>query len=205
MFIGASISDLQTRRVPNRYWVPFLVAAPFLAPADPTAWAFAAGGAAFFYGFWRLGLFGGADAKGLMVVAALTPTLPALLEHKTILAFDALVNATLLMVALPGLFLLWNLVRGDLRMPAALLGMRMDVARARERHLWPMQDVNGRWRYMHRPGIDVDGVFRAHQQAGHDRIWVTPKIPFMVPLTAGLILAAGPGNLALWAMAQVLG
>lgn len=204
MFVGASISDLETRRVPNRYWIPFLVAVPFLAPWGLTAWLFAAGTAGFFYLLWRMGLFGGADAKGLMVVAMLTPRVPELLDHRTVLAFDALVNATLLMVTLPILFLAWNVARGDLRLPAALLGARMDLGKARDRHLWPMQEADGRWRYLHRPGVDVSGIFAAHARAGATRVWVTPKIPFMVPLTAGLILAAGPGNLALWAMAEVL-
>lgn len=210
MFFGASLSDLQTRRVANRYWVPFLVAAVFLA-ADPlpgrVALLFALGVIGMMYLFWRVHLFGGADAKGLMVVALLTPTAPDLLASRTVLALDTLVNATFMMVGLPLLFLLWNVVRGEVVLPAALLGTRMDLERARRQHYWPMQTVAQgglAWRYMHRPGTDVDEEFASLRRAGVERVWVTPKIPFMVPLTLGMIAAALWGNLALRAMAALL-
>jgi preflagellin peptidase FlaK len=34
-------------------------------------------------------------------------------------------------------------------------------------------------------------------KAGHRRVWVTPKIPFIVPILASLILTVAVGNLLL--------
>ena len=214
MFVGASVSDLQTRRVPNRYWLPFLFAALALAlgrnmagtqSLDGVLWA--AGSAGAMYLFWRFGLFGGADAKGLMVVAALTVAPPDLLNHRTVLALDSLVNATFVMVLLPFGFLAWNLLRGRLALPAGLLGVRMALARAETRHVWPMQEATGdglRWRYFHRPGTDLVATYAGLRRAGVRTLWVTPKIPFMVPLTFGMVAAVFWGNLALRAMAALL-
>lgn len=205
MMAGASISDLQTRRVPNRYWIPFLVAAAFFAPGVPlAAWLWSAGACAFLYGLWWFGLFGGADAKGLMVVALLLPTTPDLLDARTIVPVDALVNGTFVVVAFPVFFLLWNAVRGDVRLPAMLLGIRSE----RRRHMWPMQEVDGdtlRWRYLHRPGRESEPLFDALERAGIKRPWVTPKVPFMIPLAGGLWAAVTYGNLVFLGMSWLMG
>jgi len=36
---------------------------------------------------------------------------------------------------------------------------------------------------------------KALQKAGKKKVWVTPKIPFMVPMVAGYLLAFVAGNL----------
>lgn len=207
MLLGASVSDLRTRRVPNSYWLPFLVAAGFLgvtAGASLAAWLWALGACAFLYGMWWLGLFGGADAKGLMVVSLLLPTAPDLLGDRVTSALDVLINGTMLVVVLPVLFIAWNVARGDVRLPAMLLGFRS----AGRRNVWPMQRIeNGalRWRYLHRPGGDADMAFTQLEAAGVVRPWVTPKVPFMLPLTGGLILLFTHGNLVFVALRWMMG
>jgi len=212
MFLGAILSDLRTRRVPNRYWVPFLAAGLVLAlrdlghgglPWSGVAWA--AGTCAFLYALWWLGLFGGADAKGLMVLAVLWPAAPDLYAARTTPTVDALMDGTLLMLALPVAFFVWNAAHRDVAFPAMLLGVRTDLRRAWDRHVWPLQQVrDGRvvWRFRHRPGQGADHA--ALHRAGLDRVWVTPKIPFMLPLGVGLLLAAWKGNLILALMAALL-
>lgn len=199
MFVGASISDWQIRRVRDRYWMPFVAAAVLWLIADALTgqWSWqaigvAAGATAFLYGLWWLGLFGGADAKGLMVVSWLVPIEPALLGGRTTPAIDGLLNGALLVVAVPVLFLILNLARGHLQLPAMLLGLKMAKDKARAGHNWPLQTTTG-WQWFHKPGVPV------HWHKLPDPLWVTPKLPFMLPLTAGLI-AAWKGNMLLLLM-----
>jgi preflagellin peptidase FlaK len=88
----AAWRDLRTRRVPNRTWLPLLALALVTLVWD--ARLVAAGpayGLSVFlvrlglsvgllvplaYGFWRLGAFGGADAKAFMLLALLFPAYP---------------------------------------------------------------------------------------------------------------------------------
>ena len=213
MFLGASLHDLRSRRVPNRYWLPFILAAAIwllqdalLGEVDGAYLAWAGGGSLTAYLFWRAGMFGGADAKALMVLAWLWPGTPDL-ERGFTPMLDTLVDATFVMLLVPVAFLLWNLVRGDLHMPAMLLGFTMAVDAAQRRHVWPLRqwtDGAWRWRYLHRPGGEADPTWQAMREQGITRTWVTPKIPFMISLTLGLVLAAWQGNLVLRAMAHVL-
>lgn len=88
----AAWQDLETRRVPNRTWLPLAALAVALLSWEG-AGALVAGGfdlvsfavgtsisllvvAPAAYLFWRLGAFGGADAKALIVLAVLFPTFP---------------------------------------------------------------------------------------------------------------------------------
>ena len=84
--------DIRTRRIPNRLWLPLAALAvvllvwELLALGDATALerrrffvrvAFSAGFVIpLSYLFWRLGGFGGADAKAFFIIAVLFPTFP---------------------------------------------------------------------------------------------------------------------------------
>jgi preflagellin peptidase FlaK len=88
----AAWRDLRTRRVPNRVWYPLLALAAVTLAWD--AWRVATGPSyrlslflvhlavslglvvPLAYGFWRLGAFGGADAKAFMLLALLFPEYP---------------------------------------------------------------------------------------------------------------------------------
>lgn len=218
MLAGGSILDLRSRRVPNRYWFPFVALAALFLLRDAVvlglpALAFPYGSAALLAGFlyllWRFGLFGGADAKALMVAAFLAPhpladpivpRFPALP-----MALDALGNGALLLVALPVLLAAWNLAHGRTAFPALLLGVPMSVAKAQATHVWPLQRIEEgtlRWRYWTRIQAGGD-PYVGFAEAGIETVWITPKIPFLVPVTAGWLLAAGPGNLALFILARL--
>ncbi|MHB8633293.1 MAG: A24 family peptidase [Thermoplasmatota archaeon] len=212
MLVGAAVQDVQTRRVPNRYWIPFAAfSAVFLAidlAGDRVAWvsyvvaAFACG---VLYLFWRLHLFGGADAKGLMVLAFLVPVqagspLPPVLA---VLVVGSLLNL------LPAVALLvWNVLHGRFRFPAAFLGVPMPLERARRSHVWPMQDVqpDGRvtWRYWQRLGVDNEDTYARLLRAGVDPVWTTAKLPMMVALAVAFAItwAWGPAVLRMVAGAR---
>ena len=212
MLAGAVPADVIRRRVPNQWWIPFvalaaaLILGDLLDPArDWRRLAIGYGGAAVvagaMYAFWRLRLFGGADAQALMVLAFLAPW-PSPHGASIQPALDALANGSVLMLAVPVVSLLLNLVRGDVALPAMLLGWRADLARARAAHVWPLQRVgaDGRlgWVYWRKASLDsLDAEYDALEAAGVRRVWVTAKVPFLVPLALGLAIAWRWGNVLL--------
>jgi preflagellin peptidase FlaK len=216
MLALGSALDIRQRRVPNKVWLPFLALVPVFAAvdvvrtADRSTLVLPYGVAVllcgFFYALWWMRLYGGADAKALMVASLLAPfpvaspadaRLPALP-----LSLDAMVDGTLLLIALPILMALWNLARGRPRFPAAFLGVRMPLGKARGAYVWPMQRVGDdgqvRWRYWQRiHGDDLAAAYDRLAAAGITEVWVTPKLPFLVPVTVGWFLAGLAGNVAL--------
>jgi preflagellin peptidase FlaK len=153
--------------------------------------------------FYRLGLLaGGADAKALISLALLVP-LPVdlgALPLRTLRlppAFAILGNAVLAFLAVPLGLLVVNLARRDLRFPHLLLATRMPIADARGKHVWPMEYVkDGQVRTMYMPSRFVweDEDWDALLAAGRDRIWATPKVPFLIPLLVGFVLTFLAGD-----------
>lgn len=212
MLAGAAVSDLRTRRVPNRYWYPFALAALVLLLTDAAlhgvaglGWplAIALGLAGLFYAAWRLGLFGGADAKGLMVLAFLMPH-PVRAGLQLPFAFDALANGALLVLIVPVVLLAWNVAHGHLRFPALLLAVPLPIGAAEAQHVWPFQRVLAdgtlAWQYWQRPGRDQSSAYAALREAGLTTVWATPKIPFMAFAAAGAVVSWLFGNLVLVAL-----
>lgn len=152
---------------------------------------------------------GGADAKALISLAILFPFYPEignipiltaeleLVEVFMPFAFAVLVTAAIVVALTPIGFLLSNLSKGEMRFPQALLGYRMDVKEARGRHVWLMERVvDGRHVIYSRPKgeEDLGKELDLLEGAGHKRVWVTPKIPFIVPMLIGLIVCTFLGS-----------
>jgi preflagellin peptidase FlaK len=143
VFAWAAYRDINTRRVPNRTWAP-LVAVGVVALAwdglltlDADAFAqrllviraLVSLGivAPLGYGLWRIGGFGGADAKAVMVLAVLFPTFPtfylpgvALPVVRTplgVFSMTVLTNTVLLGLAYPLVLAGVNLLRGRVGLP----------------------------------------------------------------------------------------
>ena len=115
-------------------------------------------------------------------------------------ALDAVANGSLLMLGLPVLTAALNLARGHVAVPAMLLGWPVAIRKARAAHVWPMQrvreDGSVGWRFWQRAGLEsLDAEYDALERAGLSRVWVTAKVPFLVPLAAGLALSWRWGNL----------
>ncbi len=213
MLLGASWSDILTRRVRNQYWFPFIIVAAILwldrfqdgIPFDLILGATVL--TVIVYAMWYFGTFGGADAKGMMLLAWLWPGAPDLLAARTIPTLDVLVNASLAALAFPVVFVIWNAIRGDIAFPAMLLGTRMERHKAERRFVWPMQRIVDtsegpvtKWRFWQRPAESLDATYGRLRVAGVDTVWVTPKIPFMIPLTAGAVVTWLVGNVVLWGL-----
>jgi len=65
----------------------------------------------------------------------------------------------------------------------------MNVSKAKEKFVWPLEKiVDGKRRFAYMPKeFDVEDELQEFENLGIKEIWVTPKIPFMIPLLAGFI------------------
>ncbi len=169
---------------------------------------------AFFFVMYQLDVIkGGADAKALIALSLVFPVYPELaglplLELNdpaalTILPFPVLVlfNGAILTLLVPVGMLAVNLVRRDFRFPSMLFGTRMTIEDARKKHVWPMERVaDGEVRSVLFPRSDDEADWDSLRQAGVDRPWVTPKVPFLIPLTLAVPFSLLMGNLLLYLM-----
>lgn len=157
-------------------------------------------------------LHGGGDAKAFVAIAMLHPLWPSFMALPLVqptsriavaapygFVFFVLFYASLASVLY---FTPRNLLRNS-RDPEAkapfstrALGHRMKVADAKNAYVWPMEVVrDGKVVRRTRPGDDdPKEEFEKLEKAGVKVAWVTPKIPFMVPLAVGYVVAVVLGN-----------
>jgi preflagellin peptidase FlaK len=175
----AAYRDIQTRRVPNRTWLPLGVLGLVLLAVD--LWGVVPPAtftdrlvllrttislgfvAPLAYLFWRLGGFGGADAKALIVLAVLFPTfptyflpgvaLPVVVPTLGVFSMTILTNTVVLGLAYPLGVALRNVLRRDVA-PVMLLGHRSQVADLAEAHGRLMETTEG----YTRSGLDLDAL-----------------------------------------------
>ena len=151
---------------------------------------------------------GGADAKALISLAVLFPVYPLIASFPLVSAdetmqivfpfsISVLTNAAILVAFLPLAFLIMNLLRRDLKSPQIFLGYRMEIDRVIGKHVWLMERIiEGRRVFYTRPKIEenlTEELAKLREQ-GITRVWITPKIPFIIPMLAGLLLTAVVGN-----------
>lgn len=222
----ASWTDWNWRRAPNVLWIVVALAALVLLAVDLAAepgrilaqWGYLAAApfvAGFFWLAWRFRLIaGGADAKALMAFALLLP-LPLDLGGLPLVrsvfpgSVAVLADSLLAFLLVPVGFALWNVAHGSFRFPHLLLGRAVPVADLGTGHDWPMERVeDGRVRttwFAHRRTDDVEELQAALTKAGRSKAWVTPKVPFMLPLLVGFVAAFVVGDILTWAIQKVLG
>jgi archaeal preflagellin peptidase FlaK len=218
-FLGyAAVLDLRTRRVPNNVWLALGSLALLLFLYDffgsgRFSWItvlIALGAIAVMYGLWYIHvLAGGADAKAMMALALLVPhaILWTVGNHALPLwpspmpgVLVVLANSVLVFAVAPLVLAAYNLVRRDLHLPSMFLGYRLPLAKARESWVWVVDhiDAEGRRRNTLFPSAMSDEDYEANldrlSAAGIERVWVTPKIPFMVPLLIGFVGAFTIGD-----------
>jgi hypothetical protein len=157
-------------------------------------------------------LYGGADAKALMVSALLIPifaqpvlSLPA---NATMalgvfpFAFTLLLNAAVVAIAVPIVLFARNAARGELEGLRSFTGFRIDVRELPDRFVWirdptfhadpeeeevDTSEDDRRLRERQRDRLIAEGV---------ERVWVTPQIPFVVLMAIGALLGVLAGSLA---------
>ena len=161
-----------------------------------------------FYLMYMLGVLrGGADAKCLMVMAMTFQTYPEIwdlplianpsLDIQCILSFPiaVLFHAALFSFA----WLFWTVIRKIYRKddPVQMMTLscyRMSIDEARRSHVWPKQDAyNGM--IVNVRGIPDDGALDRLEAVGAEDVWVTPIIPFMIPITVAVVFIIIVGSL----------
>jgi preflagellin peptidase FlaK len=232
-------SDLKTRTVPNELWGVVFVAALPLVIADTLAQGgryliytavSVVGIYVFVYVLFRLGAFGGADAKALIALSFIFPAFPDITilgyglplsgaPPLNIFAFSTLANAVLLTIIVPLGILAYNLctlpVREIMEKPWYLIvGYRCRISDLKDRHVRLIEDFEcegGEVRKKFtRRGTDIDDpVLKRLEQLTSSgligkRVWVTPGLPFTIPITAGFVAAIVYGDLIASCMMMLL-
>lgn len=165
--------------------------------------------------FFQTGLLkGGADAKALMSLAVLAPFYPAFLGFPIIemgspagsfmeivfpFSLVILMNAAILTVFAPLVFLTINARKGNLEFPQCLFGYKAGLTDF-PKFAWLMERVRN-----DRVEISVFPKRRGDKEEeiqrliafGRGEAWATPQLPFMVPMLLGLLISFFVGNLIL--------
>ncbi|MCI4351332.1 MAG: prepilin peptidase [Thermoplasmata archaeon] len=154
-------------------------------------------------------LYGGADAKALMVAGLLVPLDAAPLvalptTASTVLAIypfalTLIMNAALLSLAIPIGIALRNVRAGDFEFPRGFVGYRIPVEQLPEKFVW-LRDPTFRRESEAAETSGEDRKIRERQardlvSAGVKETWVTPQLPFVVLIAAGGLAAVLAGNL----------
>jgi preflagellin peptidase FlaK len=192
----------ETTNVPNYYLATFSV----------MVWL------VIFYGLYNLGVpKGGADTKALMALTVLFPTYiffsPILINstfidlaetflgigHLFPFAFSVLINATIITLFIPLSLLIYNASKKHMKFPQCIFGYKMDLKLIPEKHVWLMEhvDENGNIHSVIFPrGGELENeTMDKLKELGVKDVWVTPKIPFIIPMTIGFVLNFIVGNL----------
>lgn len=202
----ASYTDIKTRRAPNMLWLilgsigGILLVIQYLTTGFENLYylLFIPIMIGLVYVLFQMRLiFGGADAKALMAIAILVPFEPLIADFPiwkgSIMPFSWSIfsNSIIVFLFIPISFLIFNIAKRNIKFPYALLGYKMNIDKAREKFVWPLERiVDGKQKFLYMPKeFDVENELNELEKHGIIEIWVTPKIPFMVPLLFGFIFA----------------
>ena len=178
VFCWAAVRDVRTRRIPNRLWPPlYALGALTLVLAVASRWPFVGGDWLFAvrvavslfvvaplgYGLWALGGFGGADAKAVVALALVFPTVPAypvagetlplVAAPAGVFSLTVLTNALLVGLAYPLWLAAANLAAGEWSR-WLFLTRRVPTGSLTARHGRLFESSDGRTRR----GLDLDAL-----------------------------------------------
>lgn len=178
------------------------------------------------------GAFGGADANALLALSVLFPYYPfmnalhlqlPLVQYPItpIFTLSAFGNALILNIVLPLCIFAYNLatvpfseLKGSLGM--AFFGYRMKLRDLKEKHVRLMHsfeeedgEVVRHFRMFSYPELDDElyGRLETWRKEGKipELLWVTPKIPLLIPITLGVIAALVYGDIMTQLIVGVMG
>lgn len=187
-----------------------------------------------FYIFGQMRLFGGADAWALIFIAFCIPTFPItpLFESSPIgfLAFSVLINALILNLVAPlGIFIINVVKKNRAPLQYMFFGFPVEGEKIQEAWGFVMEDFTekegkverrfiGFWDSLRRMRSDEGRIYtkdlREHpeefqkelgtyKKAG--KVWISYAVPFILPITAGLITAILFGDILFTLMSFVTG
>ncbi len=206
MLISATIIDIRKREISDLMWIVFGVISGVLLFFEPNI-----AEAAFSVGFslivaplvlilWRFGLFGGADALGLIVLSALAPM--ATLSDSPISPFTILVNSALISIS-P---MIINFTRNsvlilrnqdifhdfDETKSKKVFAMFLGYRSKNPKYSFSLEQKVGKKRL----NIALHHSDTAEYCTTPDT-WVTPRLPFMIFILGGFIIQLLFGDVTL--------
>ncbi|WP_340820320.1 A24 family peptidase C-terminal domain-containing protein [Methanolobus sp. WCC4] len=184
---------------------------------------------AFVYVLFQLGAFGGADAKVLMTISLIIPTFPRIMLGSTSLplngvpfidlfAFSVFGNSVILTVIVPAGLFLYNLLKNpseSLKRPLYMfIGYITPISKLEKGHFRMIdsyEDTGEDVKFsFSRSGTELtSGVIselKGFQNEGKvkDGVWITPGLPFMIPITAVFLTAVIFGDLIFYITLQFM-
>lgn len=225
--IYSCYSDIKTRRVSNNVWLVMLAGGIFFVLYDisthgaaylPRLLISAGFIFVFVYILFQIGVFGGADAKSLIVLSIILPAYPKLqiFEYSfplnkpliDLFAFGIFGNAVLLTIIVPISLAVYNLTKMGAYVDKPLyifIGYKTKISELASRHIKLIEKfevVNGAVKSrFKRGGVEINETviseLKALSEKGliKDEVWVTPGLPFMIPITLGFFVAIFYGDL----------
>jgi preflagellin peptidase FlaK len=133
------------------------------------------------------GLLGGGDGKILLGLAALFPLSP--IYNTPFFVLGVFFNAVLISLPLPFIFFIRNLLREGGARKGELVKMFLGY-RVRADKVKSYEAIMGDKLLM-----DVRKAKLGERRSPGEVVWVTPAIPFLIPLTLGFLVAAFYGDL----------
>jgi archaeal preflagellin peptidase FlaK len=164
-------------------------------------------------GLFEVGvLYGGADAKALMIAGLLipidaaplwSPSVAAVLLGYYPFALTVLIDAALFAIVVPIAIAIRNLSAHEFVFPRGFTGYMIPVHELPERYVWikdPMFSGGGSDDEPEPQTTEEDRALRQRQadeltRKGVARVWVTPQLPFILWILAGTVGAVVAGNL----------
>jgi len=154
---------------------------------------------------------GGADAKAMICLAVLFPWYPEIAGRLPLIASDyeqlstvftfslsVLFMAAMISIVIPIYFLFKNLVSRNEISARSLVGFKMSLDEVERHFVWLLEWVeNERPQFSARKPRRSDTVkqdIAALKSLGKDEVWVTYKIPFIIPITISIVIILVLGN-----------
>lgn len=228
--IYSCYSDIKTRRVSNKVWLMMLSLGSLFIIYDIFVYGISyifliliSTGFIFIlvYLLFQLGVFGGADAKSLIVLSLFFPAYPELSIYdydfpinkplpffESFFAFGVFENAVLLTIVVPLSLAIYNLLKMGLHIDKpfyAFIGYKLPINEIPEKkHIKMIEGfdkVNNHVNfYFKRGGVEIDDevmkeLKNMSKKGLINDIWVTPGLPFMVPITLSFYVSIFYGDL----------
>lgn len=165
LLLYSCYSDLKTRRVSNKLWLPLVGIGVILAFVDFITYGpdfliqFALSVillSVFAYLLFKINAFGGADAKAIITLSILVPTFPSFelfgctipltgVPPLNLFAFSAFGNAVLLTVVVPVSLFVYNAIHLSPKELAetplySFIGYKLEITKLKNRHIRLIQD-----------------------------------------------------------------
>lgn len=190
ILIYASILDWRNREIDDKSWMSLVVLGFFfllLNPGDIRAFAVSVAVTIALVALTYIpGFLGGGDGKILLGLAALFPYSPV--YGTPFFAPGVFFNAALISLPLPLFFFLRNLRAEGLRRDDFIkmfLGYRVKADEVKEHEAVMEGSVL----------MDVRKTKLGEKGDSGEMVWVTPAVPFVIPLTLAFVVAALYGDL----------